>query len=73
MSAPIQGLCLITADFNISIRIFIESVKILEFTAIKYFQTFMIKVQKESRVALNPGLGGARDVAFVIISHKQTH
>ena len=26
-----------------------------------------------SRVALNPGLGGMRDVASVIISHEQTH
>ena len=26
----------------------------------------------ESRVALNPGLGGVRDVASAIISHEQT-
>ena len=26
----------------------------------------------ESRVALNPGLGGVRDVAPAIISHEQT-
>ena len=26
----------------------------------------------ESRVALNPGLGGVRDVASAIVSHKQT-
>ena len=25
-----------------------------------------------NRVALNPGLGGVRDVAYAIISHKQT-
>ena len=26
----------------------------------------------ESREALNPGLGGVRDVAFAFISHEQT-
>ena len=32
----------------------------------------IIKLSFESRVALNPGLGGMRDVASAVISHEQT-
>ena len=44
----------------------------------KYIKSYLLLVHYvrihifESRVALNPGLGGIRDVASVIIFHEQT-